>query len=203
MAILLFGIGCILFRLLFRYRVSLLLRPCSILGCFIFAILAGKIQVFTFHFLSEMLHLVSPHLLQKLQTTAIIFAYFIVFVLAISSMLLHRATYGKALKYVFDICRYPSSSYILMTVAFGFFDVFLGFTHRLLLKDPFLQLCILITLEVGCLAFLLVFLFRCRFVNSLLGVTLCMMNLSRLTFVVTLLVIHINPDTYLLMSSVQ
>jgi hypothetical protein len=50
--ILFFAFGWIFFRLLFKFRVSLLLRPCSIIGCFIMALLAGKIEVFTFHFIS-------------------------------------------------------------------------------------------------------------------------------------------------------
>lgn len=202
-AIALFGLGCLLFRLLSRCRVSLLLRPCSILGCFLVALLAGKVEALTFHFLSEALLLASAHFTQKLQTTALIFAYFGVFVFAIGSMLLHRASYGKRLKYVFDYCRYPSASSFFMTAAFGLFDVLLGFAHRLLLGVPSLQLCVLMALEAGCLALLLAFLFRRRFASTAFGATLCAMSCARLAFVGTLFAAHIGPAAYVSVSSVQ
>jgi hypothetical protein len=202
MIVIIFAFGCAIFRLLYRYRLSLLLRPFSFIGCLFIALLAGKIEVFTFHFLSEALSLVSANLWHKLQTACIIFAYFTVFLFAVASMLLFRAIYGKTLKYMFDICKYPHSSYMFTTFLLVF-DVLLGFAHRLLLKFPLLQLCTLITIEVLCLVILLMYLFRCRLSKIGFGVTLCAMNCARLTFIVTLLIFHISPDSNYNISTIQ
>jgi hypothetical protein len=192
MIVLIFAFGRAIFRLLDRYRLSILLRPFSLMGCLLIALLAGKIEVFTFHFLSEALSLISANFWHKLQTACIIFAYFTVFLFAVASMLLFRAIYGKTLKYMFDICKYPHSSYMFTTFLLVF-DVLLGFAHRLLLNFPLFQLCTLIVIEVICLVILLMYIFRCRLYKIGFGVTLCAMNCARLAFIVTLLIFHISP----------
>ena len=185
--ILFFVVGYAFFRIFYKSKFSLLFRPCSLIGCFLMALLAGKIELFTFHFLSEALFVVSMNYKYKLQLTGIIFVYFTIFLFAIASMLLFRAFYGKALKHIFDICKYPRSSYIFTTFLMVF-DVLLGFTHRLLLNFPFIQLCTLIFIEVICLISFLIYLFRCRMSRVDFGMTLCAMNCARLIFIATLLI---------------
>jgi hypothetical protein len=113
--------------------------------------------------------------------------YFTAFLLAISSMLLFRSFYGKTLKHIFDICKYPHSSFMFATFLLVF-DVLLGFAHRLLLDFPFIQLCTLMVIEVICLTLLLVYLFRCRISRVSLGIVFCGMNCARLIFIITLLI---------------
>jgi hypothetical protein len=50
-----FIIGYFLFRLLFNFRISILFRQYALAGMFFFVLLNGKIEVMTFHFLSEIL----------------------------------------------------------------------------------------------------------------------------------------------------
>jgi hypothetical protein len=189
-----FSLGFILFRLFFRYRVSIVFRQYSLLGYFFCILLDGKIEIITFFFLSEALLLTSTSFLQKGQTVAIIFSYFMVFFFAVASMLIYRAAYRKMLKYVYENCRQPLSSSLYMSFSFGLYNIGLGFLHRLLLSTPMMQLYLLIAFEILYLTVLLYLLFRHFFDNIFLAVTLCAMNLSRLSFIFTFLIFSFYPD---------
>ena len=102
-----FLVGYLAFRLLFRWRVSVLFRQYSLLGCFLFMFLDGKIEVVTFYFASELLLLVSGSFGQKAKTVVILGAYFLIFFMAVGGMLLFRAKYKRLIKYVFDNCKQP------------------------------------------------------------------------------------------------
>lgn len=105
-----FIVGLILFKLLFRYRISMLFRQYSLLGYVFCVFLDGKIEIMTFYFLSEALLLVSSSFLQKIKVVAIVLAYFLIFTFAVGSMMLFKVIYGKLLKYIYENCRNPLSS---------------------------------------------------------------------------------------------
>ena len=105
--LLIFLAGVILFKLLFRYRISMLFRQYSLFGYIFCVFLDGKVEIMTFYFLSEALLLVSSSFVQKIKVVAIIFAYFLIFTFAVGSMLLFKAIYGKLLKYIYENCRNP------------------------------------------------------------------------------------------------
>jgi hypothetical protein len=188
-----FAFGLILFRLLYSYRISVLFRHYSILGCFFYVLLDGKIEIFTFFFVSELLLLTSSCFRQKLQILAMVFSYFLVFLSAVSSMLLYRSAHRKLLKYVYENCRQPLSSSFYMSFSFGIYNILLGFFHRLLLPFPLPQLYLLILLEFAYFLYVSSLLFRSFYSSLLLGVTLCAMNLSRLAFLLTLLLYEMAP----------
>ena len=75
-----------------------------------------------------------------------------------------------------------------MCMNFGVYNILLGFVHRILLTFPLFQLYTLIAIETIYLVYLLTFLLRGGYENTLLGVTLCMMNFTRLAFITTFIV---------------
>lgn len=183
----LFTFGFLFFKLLFRKRASLIFRQYSLICYFLYVLIDGRIEIFTFYFASEALLLFSSSFLHKLQVVAIIYTYFLVFFFALSSMILYRSTYGKLLKYIFHNCKYPLSSTLYMTVTFGIYNILLGFTHRLLLSYPTTQLYALLVVEIAHLTFIIILLFRKFYKNVLLAFSLCLMNISRIAFVCSLL----------------
>lgn len=185
--LILFSVGFLFFKLLYRKRISLIFRQYSLLCYFFYVFIDGRIEIMTFYFTSEALLLYSSSFLHKLQVVAIIYSYFLVFFFALTSMMLYRSTYGKLLKYVFHNCKKPLSSTPYMTISFGIYNIMLGFIHRLLLSYPLAQLYLLITVEMAHLTFIIVLLFRKFYKNVLLVVSLCLMNLVRIAFVSSLL----------------
>lgn len=181
--LILFSVGFLFFKLLFCKRISLIFRQYSLLCYFFYVFIDGRIEIMTFYFTSEALLLYSSSFLHKLQVVAIIYAYFLVFFFALTSMMLCRSAYGKLLKYVFHNCKKPLSSTLYMTVTFGIYNILLGFIHRLLLSYPLTQLYLLIGVEIAHITFIIVLLFRKFYKNVLLAISLCLMNVARIAFV--------------------
>ena len=158
----------------------------------------ARIEILTFDFLSNALLLSFASFWDKLKTVAIVYCFFAVLVFALSAAFLLRAHYGKlnkVLRYVNFNCRTQSLSATFFTSAsFGLYNVLLGSIHRLLLSFPLLQLYALLTLEAAYFTLITVLLFRKFYKNTLLAAVLCLMNLSRLSFIATFLVFHFRSD---------
>lgn len=75
-----------------------------------------------------------------------------------------------------------------MTVSFGFYNLALGFAHRLLLNYPNWQIYVLIIIEIVYLISLIFLMIKKFFDNILLGLSLCIMNLLRIAFIITCLI---------------
>lgn len=99
--LLFFMLGLLLFKLLFRFRISMLFRQYSLFGYFLCVFFDGKIEIMTFYFLSEALLLVSSSFLHKFKVVIIVFSYFLIFTFAVGSMLFLKAIYGRLLKYIY------------------------------------------------------------------------------------------------------
>lgn len=108
--LLIFMVGLISFKLLFRYRISMLFRQYSLFGYIFCVFLDGKVEIMTFFFLSEVLLLASSSFLQRFKVALIVFAYFLIFTFVIGSMLFFKAIYGKLVKHIYENCRNPLSS---------------------------------------------------------------------------------------------
>jgi hypothetical protein len=117
----------------------------------------------------------------------IVLFYFLVFFFSVSLMLIYKSTYKKLLKFIFENCRYPNSSLIFMKISFGFYNLALGFAHRLLLLHPNWQICTILFLEIAYLVGLITLLLKKFFENLPIGLCLCVMNFIRIIFIITLL----------------
>lgn len=196
-------VGILLFKMLFQFRISLLFRQYTLFGYLFCVFLDGKIEIITFYFLSEVLLLVSSSFLQKLKVIFILFTYFLIFTIAIGSMLFLKALYGKLVKYIYENCKNPTTSSFQMSLSFGFYNILLGFIHRILLPFPLLQLYLLLAVEATYLYILVRLVYHRFYENSLLAITLCLMNLSRLSFLVTFLIFELWPDYEYAISKAQ
>lgn len=141
-----FLVGYVIFRLLFNSRLSLIFRSYSILGCFVYVVLDGKIEMATFYFLSSALLLTSTSFRGKAETVVIVMYYFVLFVLVTASVLLYRVFYGKLLKYVYDNCKKPGVESFHIWINYSLYNVLLGSVHRILLESPLMQLYVLIVI---------------------------------------------------------
>lgn len=86
------------------------------------------------------------------------------------------------------------TSTLQMSISFGLYNILLGFIHRIMLPIPLLQLYLLLTVELAYLTLLVRLIYRRFYENSLLALTLCIMNLSRLSLLVTFLIYELWPD---------
>jgi hypothetical protein len=91
---------------------------------------------------------------------AIVLFYFFVFFISVSLMFLYQSAYKKLLKLIFENCRRPKSSLVFVTVSFGFYNLALGFTHRLLLLHPEWQIVAILAIEVAYLIALIALLLQ-------------------------------------------
>jgi hypothetical protein len=98
--LLLFAIGHLLFKALFRRRISLLFRQYSLWTYLLCVLLDGRVEIATFCFCSEALMLANTSFRRKAQAAAVLLGYFLVFSFAVASMLLYRAV-SRRLKYVY------------------------------------------------------------------------------------------------------
>jgi hypothetical protein len=143
-----FFIGNLVFQLLFKYRISLLFRSFTMVGLLYLSVMEGKIEVYTFQFISEMLFLNFDGLLKKLLLGGMVFFYFIFFILSCTSMCIFLFLYGKKAKYLFDNCKPCLKSASFCLFHSGFLSIFLGLAHRLLIYYPSTQLIAIIILEI-------------------------------------------------------
>ena len=143
-----FFIGNLVFQLLFKYRISLLFRSFTMVGLLYLSVMEGKIEVYTFQFISEMLFLNFDGLLKKLLLGGMVFFYFIFFILSCTSMCIFLFLYGKKAKYLFDNCKPCLKSASFCLFHSGFLSIFLGLAHRLLRYYPSTQLIAIIILEI-------------------------------------------------------
>ena len=189
-----FIIGYFLFKLLFNFRISILFRQYSLAGLFFYILLNGKIEVLTFHFLSQILQFTSNGIYQKVLMVVIVFCYFLVFCFSISLMMIYKSAYQKLVKFIFENCKQPLYSVPFMTISFGFYNLALGFAHRILLNHPNWQIYVLLFIEMVYLIALITLIIKGFFENILLGVSLCIMNLLRLAFIFTCLIYTYSYD---------
>jgi hypothetical protein len=148
MTLLIFLVGKICFRLLFKYRISLLFRAFTMLGLLSLSLMEGKIEVYTFQFISEMLFLNFDGFIKKMLLAGMVYFYFIFLIIASSSMFVFLLLYGRRAKYLFDNCK-PSllSAYFCIFYS-GFLSISFGIAHRLLRNYPNTQLYTIIVLEI-------------------------------------------------------
>ena len=90
-----------------------------------------------------------------------------------------------------------------MSLSFGFYNILLGFIHRIMLPFPLLQLYLLLAVESAYLALLVRLVYNRFYDNSLLAATYCLMNLSRLTLLITFLIYELWPEYEYLVSKAQ
>ena len=147
-AFLMFLIGKILFNFLYKYRISLFFRSFTMVGLLYLSLMEGKIEVYTFQFISEILFLNFNRFFKKVLLGGMVYFYFIFFILACTSMCIFIFLYGKRAKYLFDNCK-PSllSAYFCIFYS-GFISISFGCTHRLLRNFPNVQLAVIIILEM-------------------------------------------------------
>ncbi len=108
----------------------------------------GKIEVYTFQFISEMLFLNFDVFSKKLLLGGMVYFYFFFFVLACASMCIFLSLYSKRAKYLFDSYKPSLFSAYFCLFNSGFLSISLGFAHRLLRVYPNIQLNIIILLEL-------------------------------------------------------
>jgi hypothetical protein len=130
-----------------------------------------------------------------MKTVAIIVCYFFLFVAAVALMFVYRSFYKRLLKYVYDNCQQPLSASYYMSFSFGLYNIVLGFMHRLLLPFPLLQLYILIAFETLYLISMFYLLLLRFYENTLLALTLCLMNVARIGFLISCLLFEFFPDS--------
>ncbi len=95
MALLIFLVGKICFQLLFKYWISLLFRAFTMLGLLSLSLMEGKIEVYTFQFISEMLFLNFDGFIKKMHLAGMVYFYFIFLIIASSSMFVFLLLYGE------------------------------------------------------------------------------------------------------------
>jgi hypothetical protein len=98
--LLFFAIGHLLFKALFRCRISLLFRQYSLWTYLLCVLLDGRVEIATFCFCSEALMLATSGFRRKAQAAAVLLGYFLVFSFAVASMLLYRAV-SRRLRHVY------------------------------------------------------------------------------------------------------
>lgn len=155
-------------------------------GLLYVSLMEGKVEVYTFQFLSEMLFLNFDGLSKKLLLSGVVFFYFAFFFLACTSMCLFLFVYGKRAKYLFDNCK-PSllSAYFCIFYS-GFLSISLGFAHRLLRNYPTAQLTAIILLEMVS-AWIQIIFISCHLAENYSSSNLLLlMSFLRLLFYLTL-----------------
>lgn len=142
-------LGCLLFRILFHLRASVLFRQYSIFGYFFVILLDGKVESYTFFFLTEAKLMPSVDLTQKVGIAAMMIFYFGVFLYSISSMILFQSLYRKLTKYLYENCAGELKSAFILFVSVGPYNLLLGAAHCLLLNYPNIQISTLFLIELA------------------------------------------------------
>lgn len=89
----------IIFKLLFNYRVSLLLRKYSFYGTLLFIIYEGNVESFAFFFFAECRNLFSVDFVHKLANVFMVYFFFLLIIFVIGGMLWFTYHYKKLTKY--------------------------------------------------------------------------------------------------------
>jgi hypothetical protein len=173
------------------------------MGLFWVLCLDGRVEVLTFHFLSNALRLPSANFAHKLKTAALVHAYFAVFLFAVAAMLVLRSVYGGLSKHFNNCKRQSLCATLYASFAFGVYNVVLGALHRLLIDRPRTQLCSLLTFEAASLTLMTALLTKKFFRNTFLAAALWLMTSARLCFFASFLVFELQSDWGESISAVQ
>lgn len=136
------------FKMLFNYPISILLRKFSIEGIVILLLLQGNIQLFFFSFAADFLNLFSSNFNEKLFNFASIVMCFIFLLLATFGFYSFYYFYNKKSQSLYDnyYCSYFSAFFFLFFN--GVLNIARGFTHRLAFTSPNLQVILLMLIEM-------------------------------------------------------
>ena len=134
----------------------------------------------------------NSNFIHKISAIITIFIYFLVFSFAIASIFLHRAWRRRKLRHISSCKSGTQIKYICISL--GIYNILLGFTHRVLIGLPSIQLYVLIFIQIVYLSFLIHLLSLLRFKNLYIGLVLCCMNGTRILFILTHLVHSLLPN---------
>jgi hypothetical protein len=156
------------------------------IGLLYISLMEGKIEVYTFQFISEMLFLNFGGFSKKTLLSGMIYFYFAFFFLACTSFCLFLFLYGKKAKYLFDKCKPSLGSAYFCIFYSGFLSIFFGFAHRLLRSYPSTQLTVIIVLETVSVWMQILFLRSCLAEGYFSSNLLLLMTLLRILFYLTM-----------------
>ena len=130
----------LLFRLLFNFRVSRLIRKHSLWGVIIFIIFEGNVEQFAFYFFSECRLLYSATTVHKLGRSFMLLFFFFLLVSSVCGLTLFLVHYKKLVKYLMEDCRKVSLLAILLeSLEKSVFPLLFGCVHALFLENLFVQ----------------------------------------------------------------
>ena len=130
----------VIFRLTFRFRVSLIFRKYCFFGIMLLMICEGNIEQYAFFCLGELKALFCFTFFQKLGN---LFVLLFSFLIIIGSTALYNTfwiVYAKAAKHLIDGVDLRWSSLMFFTLDKGFFCLLLGIIHSISLLNPTQQL---------------------------------------------------------------
>lgn len=142
----------IIFKLLFNYRVSLILRKYSFYGTLLFIIYEGNIESFAFFFFAECQNLFSANFIHKMANVFMIYFFFLLMVFVIGGMLWVTFHYRKLTKYFVEDFTPSISSVVLESMERSIFPLLFGCVHILLKDNRPMQAVVLTAVEICYLA---------------------------------------------------
>ena len=99
LALLIYMVLVMVFKLLFNYRLSKYIRKYSFSGMLLFIIYEGNVEQFSFYFFNECRTLFSLNFSHKLANVALIFFFFFLIVFCVGGLLWFTFNYRKLVKY--------------------------------------------------------------------------------------------------------
>ena len=130
----------LLFRLLFNFRISRLIRKYSFYGVLVFIMFEGNVEQFAFYFFAECRLLYSATPLHKLGRVFMLLFFFPLLVSSFCGITLSLVYYKKLVKYFMEDCRKVSLLAILLeSLEKGIFPLLFGSVHALLLENLLAQ----------------------------------------------------------------
>ena len=130
----------LLFRLLFNFRVSRLIRKYSFYGVLVFIMFEGSVEQFAFYFFAECRLLYSATPLHKLGRVFMLLFFFPLIIFTVGGLTFFLVHYKKLVKYFMEDCRKVSLLAILLeSLEKGIFPLIFGSIHALLLENLLAQ----------------------------------------------------------------
>ena len=137
-----------LFYILFEYSISAWFRIYSFWGTIWMVAFEGNVEVFVFVLLRTFLIAFSVEFINKviIAVSAVFGFLFVLYTIAIYHIYKHL--YERLSKYYLNNLFRFGSSFVLMTLIYGFRPLFRGIVHALLYSHPELQLHVLALIEL-------------------------------------------------------
>lgn len=138
-----------MFRLLFQYPISQLLRKFDIWGCLVITLFDGNIQQFAFYTASEWKNTFFFLLGDKCVKIFTIYFGFILVMVSVGGFLMAFAYYGKLNKYLVDNNKNSFAGVFFLLLQYGLRNFVLGVLHSILRPLPYpTMLKFLLTVEL-------------------------------------------------------